>query len=128
MGRHFVNFTLLLLSNDKNRGIVISDGALGPIRDREPSPVFCKDAAESMTDYLKKNNQHGSIITITYTNSIGYIWSDIAGATISQNGVHVGVEYNGIVYCNVHPFGLPETLWVNDFYATGEKIVTKIPF
>ena len=88
----------------------------------------CKNAAESMVDYLKKNNQHGSIITITYTNSRGFVWSDIAGTTISTNGVHVGIEYNGIVYCNVHPLGLPEIMWVNDFYATGEKIVTKIPF
>ena len=57
----------------------------------------------------------------------GYIWSDIKGKTISENGVHIGVLYNGIVYCNVHPFGLPEIVWTEDFHGTGNKIVTKVP-
>ena len=88
----------------------------------------CNEAAELMVDYLKKNDQHGEIITITYVGGRGYIWSDIRGETISDNGIHVGVKYNGMVYCNVHPFGLPEVAWINDFYGTGTKVVTGSPF
>ena len=88
----------------------------------------CDKAAESVVDYLKGNNQHGSLVTIHFVNSRGYIWSDVANTTISQNGFHVGVEYKGIVFCNVHPLGLPEAQWINDFHGTGEKIVAKIPF
>ena len=68
------------------------------------------------------------IISITFLGGRGYIWSDIKGRTISENGIHMGVVYNGMVYCNVHPFGLPEVAWVNDFYATGTRCVVKIPF
>lgn len=81
-----------------------------------------------MVDYLTKYSQHGEIITITYIGGRGYIWSDMKGATISDNGIHIGVVYQGMVYCNVHPFGLPENLWIDDFYSTGTRIVTKTPF
>lgn len=87
----------------------------------------CKDAVDSMVDYLTRNGKRAEIITITFSGTRGYVWSDIAGATISENGVHVGLLYNGIVYCNVHPFGLPETSWINDFYGMGTKNVYKIP-
>lgn len=58
----------------------------------------------------------------------GFVWSDIANKTISQNGIHMGVKYNGIVYCNVHPYGLPEALWINDFYGTGNKHIFRVRF
>lgn len=76
------------------------------MQDREPSPVF---------------------VTITFIGGRGYIWSDIKQDVISENGVHVGMLFNGIIYCNVHPFGLPEAIWIEDFHGTGEKIVSKIP-
>lgn len=48
-----------------------------------------------------------NIITITYPAKQGYIISNIhGGKVISSNGVHVGICYNGFVYCNVHPTGL----------------------
>lgn len=88
----------------------------------------CKEAANAMVECLKKNKIPGEIITITYYNGIGNIWSDSKQKTISENGLHVGVKYNGLVYCNVHPYGLPESEWLNDFHATGTRIVTRIPF
>ena len=87
----------------------------------------CREAADSIAEYLRKNNQSAELITITFVGGRGYIWSDIKGKTISENGVHIGVLYNGIVYCNVHPFGLPEIVWTEDFHGTGNKIVTKVP-
>lgn len=46
-----------------------------------------------------------------------WIWSDIRGMNISENGIHRGVEYNGRVYCNVHPEGLPLEVWKHDFMS-----------
>lgn len=43
---------------------------------------------------------------------------------VSQNGYHVGVLYNDIVYCNIHPYGLPVEIWLNDFIASGYGEVT----
>lgn len=88
----------------------------------------CKEAADEMVAYLKRNNKNGQIITITFTGGKGYVWSDLKQDVIATNGVHVGVEYKGRVYCNVHPYGLPAVEWVEDFYGTGIKMVTPIPF
>lgn len=45
-------------------------------------------------------------------------------AEISTNGEHVGVLYNGLVHCNVHPYGLPLVAWLNDFLGSGGCTVT----
>ena len=87
----------------------------------------CKKAAKSMADYLRKNGKRAEIITIHFLGGRGYVWSDIANKTISTNGVHVGILFNGIVFCNVHPLGLPEAQWVADFHGTGTKMVHKVP-
>lgn len=42
---------------------------------------------------------------------------------ISLNGDHVGILYNGMVYCNVHPFGLPQIQWELDFIGVGMEEV-----
>lgn len=34
-------------------------------------------------------------------------YSNMYDRLISENGVHVSVVYNGIAYCNVHPYDLP---------------------
>ena len=86
----------------------------------------CASTADKMAEYLKKKNQKGYIITIQYKNGRDFIWSDIKNKTISYTGIHVGLEYNGIVYCVVHPYGLPEAQWIDDFKGTGIRKVWKI--
>jgi len=49
--------------------------------------------------------------------------SDTYDIMVASNGYHMGIEYNGMVYCNVHPYGLPVMLWTDDFVGTGVKIV-----
>ena len=62
----------------------------------------------------------------------GYVYSNSRDMIISENGFHVGVEYEGTVYCNVHPEGMAETLWISDFedYAgvCSPKNITRIEF
>ncbi len=40
---------------------------------------------------------------------------------ISLSGKHYGVEYQGTVYCNVYPEGLPFNEWVNSFHAINKN-------
>lgn len=87
----------------------------------------CVEATECMAEYLRRNGQKAEIITITYTGGFSFIWSVSKCKVISENYIHVGLLYNGIVYCNVHPYGLPESSWIADFDGTGNKYVTKVP-
>ena len=94
----------------------------------------CIEAADAITDYLLKTDRHGCAIRIQYPcgpHYPGFIVSDIYnGEMISTNGVHKGVLYEGNVYCNVHPYGLPEAEWLADFHGFPEYMrkVTYIPF
>ena len=88
----------------------------------------CDKAKDSMVDYLTKNGKSGAIITINFVGGYGYVMSNKRDKVISETGFHVGVSYNGIVYCNVHPFGLPEAEWIADFEGTGTKCVLRTPF
>ena len=94
----------------------------------------CIEAADAITDYLLETDRHGYAIRIQYPcgpHYPGFIVSDIYnGEMISTNGVHKGVLYEGNVYCNVHPYGLPEAEWLADFHGFPEymKKVTYIPF
>ena len=87
----------------------------------------CEAAANSMAKYLKKSGKRAEIITIHFIGGRGYIVSDMTGMVISENGTHIGVLYEGNVYCNVHPYGLPEVDWISDFWGTGTKTVLKTP-
>jgi len=67
-------------------------------------------------------------IVINFPVSPGIVYSEKYNIQVSENGMHQGVLYNGYVYCNVHPYGLPEQEWINDFVAFGMKTVTYFPF
>lgn len=88
----------------------------------------CIETADEVVAFLKKNNQHGSIITIKYPSYPGYVFSVMYNKLVSTNGRHRGVCYKGTVYCNVHPFGLPKQTWINDFVADGKREVFEIQF
>lgn len=48
---------------------------------------------------------------------------------ISENGRHQGIEYEGKIYCNVHPGGLPVEIWKADFISPfGELQYTETEF
>ena len=87
----------------------------------------CVEADNEMEAYLKKNKKHAYRIELRYISGRGYIYSDTLNAVISYNGFHVGILYRGMVYCNIHPYGLPEVAWLNDFHGTGYRTVTRIP-
>ena len=97
----------------------------------------CKEAADAMAEYLRKQKQEFKFITMKYpAYSSGYIISFTREALfginseesiISKNGYHYGIEYYGIVYCNVHPLGLPRAVWEADFWGDGQAERTITP-
>ncbi|MCL2814618.1 MAG: hypothetical protein FWD23_08465, partial [Oscillospiraceae bacterium] len=77
----------------------------------------CTEAANKIKDYLKRHNLHGAIIELEWSPRTNvYIGSLLKGKPASTNGFHVGVLYNGMVYCNIHTSGLAKQTWINDFY------------
>lgn len=70
----------------------------------------------------------GRQINLTYKGGKDFIWSDTAGKTISQNGFHTGIEFNGKVYDNIHTDGIEYEKWLDDFYATGERSIEFLDF
>ena len=80
----------------------------------------CKEAASAMQRYLKKNKLHGAFVTLSFPNAHnGFVVSKSKGGdAISRNGIHMGILFNGKIYCNVHPYGLPKQMWINDFEAS----------
>lgn len=61
--------------------------------------------------------RYDTVIELQFSPIPGYVYSNMYDRQIGENGHHVGVEYKGNVYCNVHPPGLPEQTWMNDFKA-----------
>ncbi|MDR1630579.1 MAG: hypothetical protein LBS36_10275 [Oscillospiraceae bacterium] len=94
---------------------------------RKYGNLKCVEAATDMQEYLIKNKLHGYAISLVFP-TMSYVESISKNKIISENGIHVGILYNGIVYCNVHPTGLPEQVWINDFAdaAYNKPTVTKI--
>ena len=80
-----------------------------------------------MADYLLKKGLDGKIV-LYITPFPDWIYSDSYGGVISENGKHFGVLFNGIVYCNVHPNGLPFEAWKADFHnRTGNSVTVTLP-
>ena len=75
----------------------------------------CVEASKEMQDYLKSKKKNYQVIRIQFPQKPGYVWSKSRSCVISTNGYHEGVEVDGIVYCNIHPFGLPKNIWLSDF-------------
>lgn len=75
----------------------------------------CDVAAKEMAAYLKRKKEKGAIVTLRWTPGDFFIWSNIANKAVGNNGYHVGVLYKGKIYCNVHPCGLDENTWIDDF-------------
>lgn len=94
----------------------------------------CKEAAAAMAEYLRKQKREFKFITMYYPSE-GTIISltreaiygfDSKESRISENGYHYGIEYNGVIFCNVHPFGLPRAAWEADFWGIDQasRVIT----
>jgi RHS repeat-associated protein len=96
----------------------------------KPQDYACNKAAEEMKQTLRKLKLHGQIITLTFPNAYnGYVMSNRFSFAISRNYFHMGVAFNGIVYCPVYPEGIPVQKWINSFYAAAPpKLISYASF
>ena len=111
-----------VVSNEGNVGIA---GELEDVAGRYGN-YKCVEAKDAMVALLNSKNVDYEIISIQYPEGRGFVFSITYGYSqnISTNGFHTGVLYDGKVYCNVHPYGLPIGLWLNDFDGFGWCVVT----
>ena len=90
---------------------------------REYGNLQCEKAKNAMADFLTKNNKRFEEVRMVFAGRAGVISFilESAGFTgnISENGIHWGIAYGGRIHCNIHPAGLPESVWVNDFWGVG---------
>jgi len=75
----------------------------------------CLQCAESVIDAVEAAGGEANPILIDTGNALknGNIYSDIAGENIATNGIHAGVEVDGLVYDNISPNGIPFSDWIN---------------
>ncbi len=135
LGALMAEVTQLIGEKDEGGSDAITD-ELGGIAVTYPD-FKCKEAAIEMAQYLEKKKQEYKIIQLKYPSGgtiISLSREVIYGynhekTKISDNGFHYGVEYNGIVHCNVHPLGLPREAWLSDFWYIDQydRKVNEIP-
>lgn len=79
----------------------------------------CDDAARAMKSYLQSRNQRGELLILHFPGAVNgfVICKSYMGGNeaISYTGMHQGIFYQGLVFDNIHPYGLPEQVWINDF-------------
>ena len=75
---------------------------------------MCKQAVAEM----KKEYPGGNTIKLCFPYAHrGLVVSERHSYAISENGMHYGYEYNGLVHCNVYPEGLSLNTWIHSFEA-----------
>ncbi len=75
----------------------------------------CEECAEAIINVLKKHGVENSKVIEFYSPGNDFIWHDGLGKVISNNGRHVAVEVDGIIYDNIHKNGIPRAEWENLF-------------
>ena len=84
----------------------------------------CVEAANAMADHLRKNGQNYMFAEFMFEGwpNRNFVVSRSRGwMTISDNGYHIGILFNGRIFCNVHPQGLPHNAWFADFEGLGGR-------
>src|ERR1700680_3265297 len=82
----------------------------------------CEACAQRITQALTADGHGGQRVEIRGAGGRDFIIClsyDGGQATITQNGRHIGVRIDDMVFANLHPDGMPFDLWVKDFDAIG---------
>jgi RHS repeat-associated protein len=62
-------------------------------------------------------NSESVVIHSVQANGNQFLWSEIAQKSISNNGYHVGVEIDGLIYDNISSKGISVENWYSQFDA-----------
>ncbi|MEB3179315.1 MAG: papain fold toxin domain-containing protein [Nostocaceae cyanobacterium] len=78
----------------------------------------CDKCAMALVDWLEANGIERKILRLRTKNKNDFfIISErySPSESITENGIHYGVEVLGLVFDNLSPQGLPHDEWINDF-------------
>ncbi|MCX6044777.1 MAG: hypothetical protein NT075_06655 [Chloroflexi bacterium] len=89
----------------------------------------CQACANEMQQWLVNHNINGVYIRIS-THASNFIVSERVGGytTITENGIHYGIEVYGQVFDNLPNTGISRQAWLNDFECIGDFEVVETPF
>jgi hypothetical protein len=80
----------------------------------------CAEAVEAMVEHLRIRRQNYERVSVDFRLPVSvYSAIRLDLDSISLSGFHIGLLFNGIVRCTVHPLGLPLHAWINDFVVCG---------
>jgi hypothetical protein len=86
----------------------------------------CDRCAVSVMNWLRDNGIEGKILRLkTKRRSEVFVISDRYGSneSITENGIHYGVEVFGKVFDNLSTEGLSREDWLNDFHSPSNKFI-----
>jgi len=85
----------------------------------------CVEAADEMSAFLKSQGITPQQVQLQFTGAGRHnnVWSETLGRTISYNGYHTGIVYQGKVYDNLFKKGLSYNKWIDDFIGFGQKLI-----
>jgi hypothetical protein len=92
----------------------------------------CVECAEAIKQWLKNNDIRGIKLRIKILGRGDFILSerwDGSQKSISQNGVHYGIEARGKVFDNLSRFGISREEWLQDFSCiSGQFLIEEIEY
>ena len=98
---------------------------IGTIVTRYPL-MECDHAAIAVMVWLNHRQIPGKILKLrTKRKNEMFILSRRYGMndSITENGIHYGVEVYGLVFDNLSSYGLPRDQWVGDFISPSGKFI-----
>jgi Papain fold toxin 2 len=98
---------------------------IGQISIRFPL-LECDKCAIAIMQWLSENGIEGKILRLkTKRRSEVFITSDrhVPDESITENGMHYGVEVVGKVFDNLSMEGLSRADWVKDFHCPSERFI-----
>lgn len=105
--------------------------AIGNIVLRFPL-LHCQECANTLKSWLKQRQVPGKLwrLSTRYDNE-DFILSDRqqqqgCSESITENGVHYGIEVYGKIFDNLSSFGLSPEDWVNDFSSFSNEFEVEV--
>jgi len=82
----------------------------------------CDQCAAGLRDALEAEGISGTTLRVQARNadgsrSLANVWSDQAGANISQNGFHEAIQLGDTVFDNMNPQGIAREAWEADLHT-----------
>jgi papain fold toxin 2 of polymorphic toxin system len=89
----------------------------------------CEECADNIEKALIRAGYSGQRIELRSGQGypfMGCLSYDGAWTSITQNGRHVAIRIEDIVFDNLHPSGMPYDQWLSDFFAPTSVVLYRV--